>query len=125
MSDGVAEHPEVVEALRDVSVASRTLKRDQEPEDVAGAVASSAARTRLSSPARPWSSTAGSTSIETLARSTQGAGSTAANRIVYAVDATRPRRPLGRRPRSSGSSPTAPRRRAAAAEVDLDPRRSG
>jgi NAD(P)-dependent dehydrogenase (short-subunit alcohol dehydrogenase family) len=39
MSAGVHEHPEVVEALRDVSVNSRTLKRDQEPEDVAGAVA--------------------------------------------------------------------------------------
>jgi NAD(P)-dependent dehydrogenase (short-subunit alcohol dehydrogenase family) len=39
MSDGVQEHPEVVEALRDVSVGSRTLKRDQVPEDVVGAVA--------------------------------------------------------------------------------------
>ena len=39
MSAGVQEHPEVVEALRDVSVGARTLKRDQVPEDVAGAVA--------------------------------------------------------------------------------------
>jgi NAD(P)-dependent dehydrogenase (short-subunit alcohol dehydrogenase family) len=39
MSDGVHEHPEVIEALRDVSVGARTLKRDQVPEDVAGAVA--------------------------------------------------------------------------------------
>jgi NAD(P)-dependent dehydrogenase (short-subunit alcohol dehydrogenase family) len=39
MSDGVQEHPEVIEALRDVSVGARTLKRDQVPEDVAGAVA--------------------------------------------------------------------------------------
>jgi NAD(P)-dependent dehydrogenase (short-subunit alcohol dehydrogenase family) len=39
MSDGVQEHPEVVEALRDVSVGARTLKRDQVPEDVTGAVA--------------------------------------------------------------------------------------
>ena len=39
MSDGVREHPEVVEALRDVSVAARTLQRDQDPEDVVGAVA--------------------------------------------------------------------------------------
>ena len=39
MSDGVREHPEVVEALRDVSVSSRTLKRDMVPEDVVGAVA--------------------------------------------------------------------------------------
>ena len=39
MSAGVREHPEVVEALRDVSVSARTLKRDQVPEDVAGAVA--------------------------------------------------------------------------------------
>ena len=39
MSEGVQEHPEVVEALRDVSVSARTLKRDQVPEDVAGAVA--------------------------------------------------------------------------------------
>ena len=39
MSDGVNEHPEVVEALRDVSVSARTIKRDQVPEDVVGAVA--------------------------------------------------------------------------------------
>jgi NAD(P)-dependent dehydrogenase (short-subunit alcohol dehydrogenase family) len=39
MSDGVQEHPEVVEALRDVSVSARTLKRDQVPADVVGAVA--------------------------------------------------------------------------------------
>jgi NAD(P)-dependent dehydrogenase (short-subunit alcohol dehydrogenase family) len=38
MSKGVEEHPEVIEALRDVSVAARTLQRDQLPEDVAGAV---------------------------------------------------------------------------------------
>jgi NAD(P)-dependent dehydrogenase (short-subunit alcohol dehydrogenase family) len=38
MSDGVKEHPEVVEALRDVSVAARTIQRDQVPEDVVGAV---------------------------------------------------------------------------------------
>jgi NAD(P)-dependent dehydrogenase (short-subunit alcohol dehydrogenase family) len=38
MSDGVREHPEVIEALRDVSVSARTLQRDQEPEDVVGAV---------------------------------------------------------------------------------------
>jgi NAD(P)-dependent dehydrogenase (short-subunit alcohol dehydrogenase family) len=38
MSDGVREHPEVIEALREVSIAARTLKRDQEPEDVVGAV---------------------------------------------------------------------------------------
>lgn len=38
MSDGVREHPEVVEKLRDVSVAARTIQRDQEPEDVVGAV---------------------------------------------------------------------------------------
>jgi len=39
MSDGVEEHPEVIEALQDVSVSSRTIKRDQVPEDVTGAVA--------------------------------------------------------------------------------------
>jgi NAD(P)-dependent dehydrogenase (short-subunit alcohol dehydrogenase family) len=39
MSDGVHEHPEVIEALQEVSVGSRTLKRDQLPEDVVGAVA--------------------------------------------------------------------------------------
>jgi NAD(P)-dependent dehydrogenase (short-subunit alcohol dehydrogenase family) len=39
MSDGVREHPEVVQALQDVSVGARTLKRDQVPEDVVGAVA--------------------------------------------------------------------------------------
>jgi NAD(P)-dependent dehydrogenase (short-subunit alcohol dehydrogenase family) len=38
MSEGVREHPEVIEALRDVSVSARTLQRDQEPEDVVGAV---------------------------------------------------------------------------------------
>jgi NAD(P)-dependent dehydrogenase (short-subunit alcohol dehydrogenase family) len=38
MSDGVEEHPEVIEALREVSVAARTLQRDQVPEDVVGAV---------------------------------------------------------------------------------------
>jgi NAD(P)-dependent dehydrogenase (short-subunit alcohol dehydrogenase family) len=38
MSTGVEEHPEVIEALRDVSVAARTLQRDQVPEDVVGAV---------------------------------------------------------------------------------------
>jgi NAD(P)-dependent dehydrogenase (short-subunit alcohol dehydrogenase family) len=39
MSDGVQEHPEVIEALRDVSVGARTLKRDMVPGDVVGAVA--------------------------------------------------------------------------------------
>jgi NAD(P)-dependent dehydrogenase (short-subunit alcohol dehydrogenase family) len=38
MTDGVREHPEVVEALREASVSARTLQRDQEPEDVVGAV---------------------------------------------------------------------------------------
>jgi NAD(P)-dependent dehydrogenase (short-subunit alcohol dehydrogenase family) len=45
MSDGVKDHPEVVEQLRDVSVAARTIQRDQVPEDVVGAV------TYLASPA--------------------------------------------------------------------------
>jgi NAD(P)-dependent dehydrogenase (short-subunit alcohol dehydrogenase family) len=39
MSEGVHEHPEVIEALRDVSIASRTIKRDMVPEDIVGAVA--------------------------------------------------------------------------------------
>ncbi len=39
MSDGVEEHPEVVEALQQVSVSARTIKRDQVPEDITGAVA--------------------------------------------------------------------------------------
>jgi NAD(P)-dependent dehydrogenase (short-subunit alcohol dehydrogenase family) len=38
MSDGVKAHPEVVERLRDVSIAARTIQRDQMPEDVVGAV---------------------------------------------------------------------------------------
>jgi NAD(P)-dependent dehydrogenase (short-subunit alcohol dehydrogenase family) len=38
MSDGVKAHPEVVEKLRDVSIAARTIQRDQVPEDVVGAV---------------------------------------------------------------------------------------
>jgi NAD(P)-dependent dehydrogenase (short-subunit alcohol dehydrogenase family) len=38
MTEGVQAHPEVVEKLRDVSVAARTIQRDQLPEDVVGAV---------------------------------------------------------------------------------------
>ena len=38
LSAGVEAHPEVVEKLRDVSVAARTIQRDQTPEDVVGAV---------------------------------------------------------------------------------------
>ncbi len=38
ISDGVKDHPEVLEALAEISVAARTLKRDQVPEDVVGAV---------------------------------------------------------------------------------------
>ena len=38
MSDGVKSNPDVIEKLRDVSIASRTLQRDQVPEDVVGAV---------------------------------------------------------------------------------------
>jgi len=38
ISEGVRENPVVLEALRDVSVSARALKRDQEPTDVVGAV---------------------------------------------------------------------------------------
>ena len=38
MSAGVQAHPAVIEKLRDVSISSRTLQRDQLPEDVVGAV---------------------------------------------------------------------------------------
>jgi NAD(P)-dependent dehydrogenase (short-subunit alcohol dehydrogenase family) len=38
MTDGVLANPEVVEKLRDASVAARTIQRDQVPEDVVGAV---------------------------------------------------------------------------------------
>jgi NAD(P)-dependent dehydrogenase (short-subunit alcohol dehydrogenase family) len=38
MSAGVQAHPEVIEQLREVSIAARTLQRDQLPEDVVGAV---------------------------------------------------------------------------------------
>ncbi len=38
MSAGVEAHPEVIDKLRDVSVAARTIQRDQLPEDVVGAV---------------------------------------------------------------------------------------
>jgi NAD(P)-dependent dehydrogenase (short-subunit alcohol dehydrogenase family) len=38
ISKGVEEHPEVVEALQQVSVSARTIQRDQVPEDVVGAV---------------------------------------------------------------------------------------
>jgi NAD(P)-dependent dehydrogenase (short-subunit alcohol dehydrogenase family) len=37
MSDGVKANPEVVEKLREVSIAARTIQRDQVPEDVVGA----------------------------------------------------------------------------------------
>jgi NAD(P)-dependent dehydrogenase (short-subunit alcohol dehydrogenase family) len=38
MTDGVKANPDVIEKLRDASVAARTLQRDQVPEDVVGAV---------------------------------------------------------------------------------------
>jgi NAD(P)-dependent dehydrogenase (short-subunit alcohol dehydrogenase family) len=38
MSDGVLANPDVIEKLRDVSVAARTIQRDQVAEDVVGAV---------------------------------------------------------------------------------------
>jgi NAD(P)-dependent dehydrogenase (short-subunit alcohol dehydrogenase family) len=38
MSAGVQEHPEVIEALQQASISSRTIQRDQVPEDVVGAV---------------------------------------------------------------------------------------
>jgi NAD(P)-dependent dehydrogenase (short-subunit alcohol dehydrogenase family) len=38
MTEGVQANPEVVEKLRDVSIAARTIQRDQVPEDVVGAV---------------------------------------------------------------------------------------
>jgi len=38
MSEGVLANPEVVEKLRDVSIAARTIQRDQVAEDVVGAV---------------------------------------------------------------------------------------
>jgi NAD(P)-dependent dehydrogenase (short-subunit alcohol dehydrogenase family) len=38
MSEGVQQHPEVIEKLREASVAARTIQRDQTPEDVVGAV---------------------------------------------------------------------------------------
>jgi NAD(P)-dependent dehydrogenase (short-subunit alcohol dehydrogenase family) len=38
LSDGVQQQPEVVAALQAASVAARTIKRDQLPEDVVGAV---------------------------------------------------------------------------------------
>jgi NAD(P)-dependent dehydrogenase (short-subunit alcohol dehydrogenase family) len=38
MTEGVESHPQVIEKLRDVSIAARTIQRDQLPEDVVGAV---------------------------------------------------------------------------------------
>lgn len=38
LSQGVLDNPEVVAKLRDVSVSARTIQRDQEPDDVVGAV---------------------------------------------------------------------------------------
>jgi NAD(P)-dependent dehydrogenase (short-subunit alcohol dehydrogenase family) len=37
LSEGVKANPEVVEKLRDASIAARTIQRDQVPEDVVGA----------------------------------------------------------------------------------------
>jgi NAD(P)-dependent dehydrogenase (short-subunit alcohol dehydrogenase family) len=37
MTEGVQSQPEVIEKLREVSIAARTLQRDQLPEDVVGA----------------------------------------------------------------------------------------
>ena len=59
----------MIEALRDVSVSARTLQRDQVPEDVVGAVVFLCAPAPTSSPARRWSSTAASTSIDSRSRS--------------------------------------------------------
>jgi NAD(P)-dependent dehydrogenase (short-subunit alcohol dehydrogenase family) len=39
MTESVQAQPEVVKALRDVTIAARTIQRDETPEDVAGAVA--------------------------------------------------------------------------------------
>jgi NAD(P)-dependent dehydrogenase (short-subunit alcohol dehydrogenase family) len=39
ISDGVRQNPLHIEMLRDVTIAARTIKRDQVPEDVVGAVA--------------------------------------------------------------------------------------
>jgi NAD(P)-dependent dehydrogenase (short-subunit alcohol dehydrogenase family) len=36
ISDGVKDHPETIEALAEISVAARTIKRDQVPEDIVG-----------------------------------------------------------------------------------------
>ena len=52
MSDGVKSGPDVVEKLRDVSIASRTLQRDQVPEASSARSCSSARRLPTSSPAR-------------------------------------------------------------------------
>ena len=38
LSDGVEQNPEHIEKLREASIAARTIKRDQLPEDVVGAV---------------------------------------------------------------------------------------
>jgi NAD(P)-dependent dehydrogenase (short-subunit alcohol dehydrogenase family) len=38
MSEGVQQNPKVIEVLREASVSARTLKRDQVPADVVGAV---------------------------------------------------------------------------------------
>ena len=39
LTESVRAQPEVLDALREVSVAARTIQRDETPEDVAGAVA--------------------------------------------------------------------------------------
>ena len=74
MSDGVEEHPEVVEALqRGLGRRRARSSATRCPRTSPARSRSCAARSPRSSPARPWSSTEASTSIETLALHQGGA----------------------------------------------------
>ncbi len=87
MSAGVEEHPEVIEKLRDVSVAARTLQRDQLPEDVVGAVVY-LVRPRLGLRHRPDDRDRRRADLPlrlSLYESATGAETIGGNRVVYDV----------------------------------------
>ena len=129
MSDGVKAHPEVVEKLRDVSVAARTIQRDQVPggRRRRGRLPLRA-RPRRSSPARRSSSTAASTSIEALAVPTFETGVETGRRQPRRLRPRRRRGPLRRGAVEGAGARLAARRRRVDAEgallsrrVQLDP----
>ena len=137
MSAGVEQHPEVIEKLRDVSVAARTIQRDQVPEDVVGAVV------YLSGPGSSFVTgqtiviDGGQTSIEARARARRGRWPEGTDplrrhrrrRVRRRCAARRTSAPLSMTPMCwCGSSRTASRREPApllAQAVELDPASTG